>query len=152
MNQAHFDSILARLSRDPRSVLSAARRRSPAESIVIANSWEPQQGYVTADDALDLFLSYLKEGEVPDNASPSTTFCDTANIAFTGLLGISKVALALDDPRLLQRVADAWSGIFKWSIFIFSTRIEGLSKNDTRRKNAIDILSAACRDFNEAMA
>ena len=40
-------------------MLAAARKRSPAESIVIANSWEPQQGYITANDALDLFLSHI---------------------------------------------------------------------------------------------
>ncbi|TFY60980.1 hypothetical protein EVJ58_g4795 [Rhodofomes roseus] len=143
MNQAQFEPILRKLSRDPKSVLAAARRRASAESVVIANSWEPQQGFITADDALDLFLSYLQERDVPENTNPRTIFCDAANFAFTGFLGISRLGLVLDEPGRLKRVADAWNAIFKWTVFIFSTRIEGVSKNDIRRKSTIDVLSAA---------
>lgn len=111
--------------------------------MVIANSWEPQQGYISTADALDLFLSYLREEDVPKSATPATTFCNAADIAFGGIFCLSKLGPVLDEPRWVKRVMDAWGGIFKWSYFIFSTRVERLGRNDTRRKDAVDVLSAA---------
>lgn len=122
-------------------VLAAARRRSPVESLVIANTWRPEQSYLSTADALDLFLSYLKEEDVPASATPTTAFCDAANIALGGFFGLTKIASAYDEPRSVKRVMDAWGGIFKWGRFIFTTRVEGLERDDTRRRTAIEILS-----------
>lgn len=43
----------------------------------------------------------------------------------------------------MKRVMDVWGGVSKWGAFIFLTRVERLEKNDTRRKTAVDVLSAA---------
>ncbi|KAI0333380.1 hypothetical protein GY45DRAFT_298851 [Cubamyces sp. BRFM 1775] len=42
---------------------------------------------------------------------------------------------------LVQRFVDAWPGIYKWSVFIFSTRIDGLERTNTRRQAALDVRS-----------
>lgn len=70
-------------------------------------------------------------------------FSDPANLAFTALLGLSKIGPFLGQrPALLARVAQAWMGIFKWSVYLFSGRIESADKSDPRRRASIDVISA----------
>lgn len=72
-------------------------------------------------------------------------FSDSANLAFTALLGLRKIGPFLGQrPALLRlaRVAQAWMGIFKWSVYLFSGRIESADKSDPRRRASIDVLSA----------
>ncbi|OSX68033.1 hypothetical protein POSPLADRAFT_1043193 [Postia placenta MAD-698-R-SB12] len=67
------------------------------------------------------------------------------NLAFTALLGLRKIGPFLGQrPALLRlaRVAQAWMGIFKWSVYLFSGRIESADKSDPRRRASIDVLSA----------
>ncbi|CCL98940.1 uncharacterized protein FIBRA_00947 [Fibroporia radiculosa] len=56
------------------------------------------------------------------------------------MLGLSQVGPYMDDrPTLTTDIVDGWTGIFKWSVFFFSARIEGLERGNPSR---LDVLSA----------
>ncbi|EED85758.1 predicted protein [Postia placenta Mad-698-R] len=122
-------------------VLAAARRGSPGEILVLSNLWAETPGLISPEDAVDVFLNHLNGDRVPQ--SMNNRFSDPANLAFTALLGLSKIGPFLGQrPALLARVAQAWMGIFKWSVYLFSGRIESADKSDPRRRASIDVISA----------
>ena len=108
--------------------------------MVLANAWNDPSARVSYHDALDVFLVHLQEDRVPNDLSAK--FSDRANLAFSSMLGISKMGEILpEDGPAVRRLADAWQGIYKWSVYIFSTRIEGLERTQRRRQVALDVLS-----------
>ncbi|KAF7799425.1 hypothetical protein EIP86_010660 [Pleurotus ostreatoroseus] len=142
MNQSQFESILGRMRRNPRSVLDAARRGSVPEITVLTNAWTDVPGLISPTDALDVFFFHLASDKVP--ATPEELFSDPPNLAFASLLGLSKINRFFpDQPKLIPRIAAKWPDIFKWSLYLFSTRIQGLDKSDRRRRAALDVLAAA---------
>ncbi|KAI0368385.1 hypothetical protein BV20DRAFT_459675 [Pilatotrama ljubarskyi] len=109
--------------------------------VVLSNAWTSPPGNISPKDAMDVFLTHLQEDRVPP--STAAKFTDPANLAFASMLGLSKIGpLIPDDGPLVQRLADAWPGIYKWSVFMYSSRIEGLSRDDRRRRAALDVLSS----------
>ncbi|KAI9059087.1 hypothetical protein FKP32DRAFT_1188172 [Trametes sanguinea] len=130
-----------KLLQNPKAVLAAARKGSQMEIMVLSNAWTMPPGNVSLEEAMDVFLTHLQEGRVPSNTADK--FSHAANLAFASMLGLSKAGPLLpEDGPLVQRLLDAWPGIYKWSVFLFSTRIEGLDRADTRRRATLDVLSA----------
>ena len=109
--------------------------------MVLANTWTDPMANIPYPEALDVFLVHLREDKVP--STMAAKFTDPPNLAFTAMLGISKMGEILPEhgPQV-QKIVDAWPGIYKWSVYIFSSRIEGLDKAESRRRAALDILSA----------
>ncbi|OSD01899.1 hypothetical protein PYCCODRAFT_1468190 [Trametes coccinea BRFM310] len=130
-----------KLLQNPKAVLAGARKGSQMEIMVLSNAWTMPPGVVSLDEAMDVFLLHLQEKRVPSNTADK--FCHTANLAFASMVGLSKAGPLLpEDGPLVQMLLDAWPGIYKWSVYLFSTRIEGLERTDTRRRATLDVLSA----------
>ncbi|KAH9887647.1 hypothetical protein C8Q73DRAFT_207746 [Cubamyces lactineus] len=109
--------------------------------MVLSNAWTMPPGNISPQEAMDVFLHHLQESRVPANTS--NKFSDPPNLAFASMLGLSKIGPFLPEGGpLVQRLVDAWPGIYNWSVFIFSTRVEGLERTNTRRRAALDVLSA----------
>ncbi|CDO69474.1 hypothetical protein BN946_scf184817.g34 [Trametes cinnabarina] len=136
-----FRLIERKLLQNPKAVLAGARKGSQMDIMVLSNTWTTPPGNVSAEEAMDVFLTHLQEDRVPTNIADK--FVHEANLAFASMLGLSKIGPFLsEDGPLVQRLVDAWPGIYKWSVFLFSTRIEGLERTNTRRRATLDILSA----------
>ncbi|TFK80133.1 hypothetical protein K466DRAFT_667821, partial [Polyporus arcularius HHB13444] len=141
MNDAQFKTIYGKMIQNPKGVLAAARKGSPPHMMVLANTWSDPAANIPYPDALDVFLVHLQEDRVP--STMTAKFSDPPNLAFTAMLGISKMGEILpEDGPQVRRIVEAWPGIYKWSVYIFSSRIEGLDKMETRRRTTLDILSA----------
>lgn len=110
--------------------------------MVFSNAWADAPGLISPADALEVFLVHLEGNKVP--TTPAEIFTQHANLAFTAFLGLSKINRFLPIyPNLVPRIATKWPEIFKWSLYIYSTRVEGLDRTDQRRKSALDVLAAA---------
>lgn len=121
--------------------MAAARRGSPAEITVFSNCWTMPAAKISLQDAMDVFLTHLQEDRVPKDTT--SQFTDPANCAFASMLGISKFGSMLpEEGPLVLQLANAWPSIYKWSVFIYSSRIEGLDRTNTRRRGALDVLSS----------
>lgn len=109
--------------------------------MVLANAWNEPPAQISYHEALDVFLVHLQENRVPN--SMNDRFTPPPNLALSSMLGISKMGEILpEDGPAVRRLADAWAGIYKWSVYIFSSRIESLDRMERRRRVAIDVLSA----------
>ncbi|KAI0751907.1 hypothetical protein C8Q80DRAFT_1269066 [Daedaleopsis nitida] len=85
-------------------------------------------------------LAAARKGSPPDMMVLANVWNEPpAQIPYPDALSVFLTHLQLDRVR---RIADAWPGIFKWSVYIFSTRIEGLERTDSRRRAAVDVLAA----------
>ena len=89
---------------------------------------------------MDLALSFLPESDVPGLANSVTAFCQASHWAQIGLSGLTQLGPALDSPVIVQRIIKGWNAIFKWSIFMFFARVQGLDKEDKRRAHAIKLI------------
>ena len=111
--------------------------------MVLVNAWNQPPRPIPLPDALDVFLVHLQADRVPTNTTQdSVRFSAAPNLAFSCMLGIGKMGQVLpEDGPDVRRIADAWPAIFKWSVYIFTTRVETLDVSDMRRRSAIDVLS-----------
>ncbi len=107
---------------------------------VLANTWSATPGLIAPAAALDVFLTHLMERKVP--GSLADKFSDPANLAFSSMLGITRLGMYLEnDDVLAKRLVLAWPGIFKWSVYLLHSRVDGLEPTDSRRKAALAVLS-----------
>ncbi|KAI0352454.1 hypothetical protein OH77DRAFT_1513235 [Trametes cingulata] len=137
--EAEFKLLERKLAKNPKS--ATARKGSPKDMIVLSNAWTRSPGKISVEEGVDVFLTHLQEDRVP--ASTANKFTDPANLAFASMLGLSQAGPLLpEDGPLVQQIADAWPGIYKWSVFMFSSRIEGLERDNPRRRAALDVLSS----------
>ncbi len=96
---------------------------------------------ISPKDTMDIFLTHLQEDRVPKDTAAQ--FTDPANCAFASMLGLSKFGTMLpEEGPMVRQLVNAWPGIYKWSVFIYSSHIEGLECTNVRRRGALDVLSS----------
>ena len=112
--------------------------------IVLANAWNQPPSPVTLQEALDVFLVHLQQDRIPDGTAMdrSAGFSDRANLAYYAMLGIGKMGTVLpEDSPDVRRLLTTWPAIYKWSIYLFSTRIEKLEFGNPTRRATMEMLS-----------
>ncbi|KAI0733893.1 hypothetical protein C8Q72DRAFT_880611 [Fomitopsis betulina] len=143
MSEMNTDAILRKFNQDPLSVLAAARRRSLLDAYFITHHWQPQGQYIVfAVEAVEIFLSFLRESDVPAVANPATALCIAAcQWAEMGLCGLNQLRPVFGNPRISQLVLDNWKGVFAWTSFMFHACVQALDKHDKRRADATRMIS-----------
>ncbi|KAH8079436.1 hypothetical protein BXZ70DRAFT_996345 [Cristinia sonorae] len=136
-----FNRVLQQMRKTPKRILEAAKKGGRMELTVLSNAWVETPGLIDPSDALDVWLHHLNVSLVPTDIK-ADKFCDRANSAFCATLGLSKLGSFLTSrPGLVQRLVDAWPGIFKWTVFLVASRVEDLELDNRRRKATLDVIS-----------
>lgn len=108
---------------------------------VLSNTWADQLSFVSPSDVIDVWLHHLDPSRVPTDIQKDG-FSEAANSAFASYLGMSKMGpFFLSHPGLVEKTADGWPGMFKWSVFLLASRVERLKPDDMRRKSTLDVIS-----------
>lgn len=93
-------------------------------------------------EAVEIFLSFLRESDVPAVANPATALCIAAcQWAEMGLCGLNQLRPVFGNPRISQLVLDNWKGVFAWTSFMFHACVQALDKHDKRRADATRMIS-----------
>ncbi|OBZ69341.1 hypothetical protein A0H81_10879 [Grifola frondosa] len=123
-----------KISQNPQSIIRAARKGSLPEMIILINEWDPK--FIHPQEALGVFLLHLQESRVPDLSAPKISAA--AVLANFSMIGLSKIGPYLGaNGQHTPRIRDAWQGIYKWSAYLFASRIERAEKNDPERSSAL---------------
>ncbi|KAJ6453089.1 hypothetical protein C8R45DRAFT_1039529 [Mycena sanguinolenta] len=135
---------IQRLRDSPKQVLEKARRGSIPDLKDLGNFWKEVPDLVPLG-VLDVFFLHLSADKAFTEPSPANERSPAAERAFYALLGLSKSAECLlpgashhRDPAVLK----AWPGIFKWSAFIFRTRVISVPPRPAEvRRAAMDVIA-----------
>ena len=88
-------------------------------------------------ELVEIALKHLGEDLVP--STPSGSFSQRARLAYASMKALSNLKIvsgteprATIDALFEKRVTESFKGVFKWTEYIFKTRVKGLSRTDLR--------------------
>ena len=92
---------------------------------------------------LDVFFRHVSLEEAPTSPTP-TTYGTRVLVerAWASLVGLSKVGNVMrSDAKYGERIVEGWPGVFAWSQFIYSARIEPTNSPPEVKRAALDLIS-----------
>ncbi|KAJ7490685.1 hypothetical protein FB451DRAFT_1079464 [Mycena latifolia] len=129
----------------PKQALENARRGYIPDLKDLANFWQEVPELLSLG-ILDVFFHHLDADKAFTVPSEANERSPTAECAFYSLVGLCKAGDYLlpdapyhHDPAVLK----AWPGIFKWSVFFFTTRVTSTATRPIEgRRTAMDAIAA----------
>ncbi|TFK70596.1 hypothetical protein BDN72DRAFT_958673 [Pluteus cervinus] len=127
--------IHERVFYDLNQVVDGARNGSPRELVVLAQNWTSFSNPLR-DQVPSIFFQHLNPLNVPTDvdtdpldieASEQPPIASVYFRAFWSLWGLSKLLYIRTPDHYEPEIIRAWPGIFKWSTFLFTSRVRALA-------------------------
>ncbi|KDR83114.1 hypothetical protein GALMADRAFT_263522 [Galerina marginata CBS 339.88] len=158
MQTDEFESrAMVKLQHNPRKVLDAARRGTKRELVELANLWLNMGPELLEMDLLSVFFAHLKPTLIP-TVNPNniasglynTPAADRAWVCLVALTKLGNIIAPLHPQvnlaKIETQVMQGWEGIYKWCLFMFTTRVAQNGADGTGnispdiRRSTMDVL------------
>lgn len=101
---------------------------------------------------LDVFFKHVSLEKVPTSPTPTTSSSRAlVERACASLVALIKVGTVMQsDDNYGQRLVEGWPGVFAWSRFLYSARVEPVKAPPEEKRGALDLISGVWNSFGRS--